>query len=212
MTQHEDRWSLIIPVKRVEIAKTRLALDVEARSALALSMAVDTVTATLASELVATVVVVTDDRRARAALADLGVTIVADVPDAGLNAALAHGASSAPTTRVAALSSDLPALRADDLSLVLARAQAHVRAVVGDLPGTGTTLLCAASARDFEPQFGVSSLAAHVASGAYDLTADAPESVRRDVDTVDDLRAAAALGVGPMTRQALESLPVELDR
>jgi 2-phospho-L-lactate guanylyltransferase len=206
MTQQEDRWSLIVPVKRVEIAKTRLALDVEARSALAVAMALDTVAAALSSELVAAVVVVTDDQGARAALAELGVTIVADVPDAGLNAALAYGATSAPTARIAALSSDLPALRAEDLSLVLARAHRHPQAVVADLQGTGTTLLCAESVARFTPQYGVSSLAAHVAGGAHDLTSLAPESVRRDVDTVDDLRAAVSLGVGPRTRQALTYL------
>jgi 2-phospho-L-lactate guanylyltransferase len=212
MTQQAERWSLIVPVKRVAIAKTRLALDVEARSTLAVTMAFDTVTAALTSELVAAVVVVTDDVRARAALSELDVTIVADEPDAGLNAALVYGAASAPTAPVAALSSDLPALRAVDLSAVLAQAQQHTRAVVADLPGTGTTLLCAASVADFAPQFGVSSLAAHVAGGAYDLTAAAPESVRRDVDTVDDLRAAVALGVGTRTRDALAALGVVLDR
>jgi 2-phospho-L-lactate guanylyltransferase len=212
MTQQEDRWSLIVPVKRVEIAKTRLALDVEARSALAVAMALDTVAAASSSELVAAVVVVTDDERARTALGDLDVTIVADVPDAGLNAALAHGAASAPTTRVAALSSDLPALRPEDLTMVLAQARRHAQAVVADLPGTGTTLLCAESAARFVPQYGVSSLAAHVAAGAHDLTPLAPESVRRDVDTIADLRAAVALGVGPKTRETLGSLSVVLDR
>ncbi|HEX3898907.1 MAG TPA: 2-phospho-L-lactate guanylyltransferase [Mycobacteriales bacterium] len=212
MTQHADRWSLIIPVKRVEIAKTRLALEVDARSTLAIAMALDTIAAAIGSELVAAVVVVTDDQRARTALRELEVTIVADVPDAGLNAALTHGAASALTSRVAAMSSDLPALRAEDLSLVLAEAQGHATAVVADVQGSGTTLLCAQSRAAFAPQFGVSSLAAHVAAGAFDLTPVAPESVRRDVDTVDDLRAAVALGVGLRTRQALESLSVELDR
>jgi 2-phospho-L-lactate guanylyltransferase len=212
MTQHADRWSLIIPVKRVEIAKTRLALEVDARSTLAVTMALDTIAAAMASNLVAAVVVVTDDQRARAALRELDVTIVADVPDAGLNAALRHGAASAPTARIAALSSDLPALRAEDLSSVLGEAQQHATSVVADVQGTGTTLLCAESTGGFAPQFGVSSLAVHVAAGAYDLTSLAPESVRRDVDTVDDLRAAVALGVGPRTREALEVLSVVLDR
>jgi 2-phospho-L-lactate guanylyltransferase len=212
MTQQDGRWSLVIPVKRVENAKTRLALDVEARAALAVAMAVDTVAAAIASAPVAAVVVVTDDVRARNALKDLDVTIVADAPDAGLNAALAHGAASAPTTSVAALSSDLPALRADDLSLVLDQATRYEQAVVADLPGTGTTLLCASSAVVFRPRFGVASLAAHLSAGATDLTSIAPESLRRDVDTVDGLRAAVALGIGPATRRALDSLSLELDR
>ena len=60
MTQQADRWSLVVPVKRVENAKTRLDLDVEARASLAVAMAVDTVTAALACPLVTQVVVVTD--------------------------------------------------------------------------------------------------------------------------------------------------------
>ncbi len=207
MSQQADRWSLIVPVKRVEIAKTRLAVDVAARTTLAVTMAVDTVTAALGCERVAMVVVVTDDGRAREALRELDVTIVADVPDAGLNAALSHGARSAATARVAALSSDLPALRPADLSVVLEQAQRHARAVVADQQGTGTTLLCAESVASFTPQFGVSSLAAHVAAGAYDLTPLAPESLRRDVDTVEDLRAAVRLGIGASSAAALRSLP-----
>jgi 2-phospho-L-lactate guanylyltransferase len=210
MTQQADRWSLIVPVKRVEIAKTRLALDVAARASLAVAMAVDTVAAALDSSLVGSVIVVTDDQRAREALHGLEVTIVADVPDAGLNAALSHGATTA-AGRVAALSSDLPSLRGDDLTSVLAEAAPHDVAVVADLQGTGTTLLCARSASLFTPKFGIASLAAHVAAGAVDLTAAAPESVRRDVDTIDDLRAAVAIGVGPATAKAIEATSVVLD-
>ena len=59
MTQQAGRWSLVVPVKRVENAKTRLALDVEVLAARAIAMAVDTVAAALASDAVANVVVVT---------------------------------------------------------------------------------------------------------------------------------------------------------
>ncbi|HVV76217.1 MAG TPA: 2-phospho-L-lactate guanylyltransferase [Mycobacteriales bacterium] len=208
MTQHADRWSLVVPVKRVENAKTRLGLDAESRASLAVAMAVDTVAAALACPLVAGVVVVTDDSRARRALAELDVRIVADEPDAGLNAALEHGVALVAGGHVGALASDLPSLRSEDLGVVLSRAERHVQAVVGDLSGTGTTLLCARSAADFAPHFGVESLAAHVAAGATDLTELAPESLRRDVDTVDGLSGAVDLGVGAATQRALANLPV----
>lgn len=208
MTQHADRWSLIVPVKRVENAKTRLGLDAASRASLAVAMAVDTVAAALACPLVSAVVVVTDDGRARDALEALEVRIVPDVPDAGLNAALEHGVAIAANGHVGALASDLPALRADDLTVVLSKATEHDQSVVGDLSGTGTTLLCARSAAHFAPRFGVASLAAHVAAGAADLTELAPESLRRDVDTIDGLSAAVDLGVGDATRRALADLPV----
>jgi 2-phospho-L-lactate guanylyltransferase len=208
MTQHADRWSLVVPVKRVENAKTRLGLDAASRASLAIAMAVDTVVAALGCPLVSAVVVVTDDGRAREALAPLGVRIVADEPDAGLNAALEHGVAIAGSGQVGALASDLPSLRSDDLGAVLRHAVDHDQAVVADLSGTGTTLLCARSAALFTPRFGIASFAAHVSAGAVDLTELAPESVRRDVDTVDGLSGAVDLGVGDATKRALADLPV----
>lgn len=51
-----------------------------------------------------------------------------------------------------------------------------------------------------DPRFGAGSAAAHAASGARAVTAGVP-TLRRDVDTPDDLAAAIALGVGPRTAQ-----------
>jgi len=208
MTKPANRWSLVVPVKRVENAKTRLGLDAASRASLAIAMAVDTVAAALGCPLVSAVVVVTDDARAREALAPLGVLIVADEPDAGLNAALEHGVAIAMAGPVGALASDLPSLRSDDLGIILDRALEYDQSVVADLSGSGTTLLCARSAALFAPRFGVESFAAHVAAGAADLTELAPESVRRDVDTVDGLSGAVDLGVGYATKRALADLPV----
>ncbi len=208
MSELADRWSLVVPVKRVENAKTRLGLDATSRARLAIAMAVDTVVAALACRGVAAVIVVTDDAQARDALTPVGARVVADTPDAGLNAALVHGVALAADRHIGALASDLPSLRAEDLEVVLSRAADHDLAVVGDLSGTGTTLLCARTAAHFAPRFGVASLAAHIAAGAVDLTEVAPESVRRDVDTVDALSGVVDLGVGEATRRALADLPV----
>ncbi|MFN2537599.1 MAG: 2-phospho-L-lactate guanylyltransferase, partial [Mycobacteriales bacterium] len=54
------------------------------------------------------------------------------------------------------------------------------------------------------PSYGPASRERHLASGAVQLVA--PESVRRDVDTPDDLEHAVALGVGPHTLAALEGI------
>src|SRR5215207_5258075 len=78
-------------------------------------MALYTVGAALACPAVGRVLVVTDDPVAAPALTDLGALCVPDTPDAGLNPALAHGATEAagrqPAWGVAVLGSDLPALR-----------------------------------------------------------------------------------------------------
>lgn len=206
-------WAIVVPVKRLAEAKTRLLLPPDVRMDLALAMALDTVGAALACESTDVVVAVCDDDRATRALRSAGALVVADEPDAGLNPALLHGATAAdlaPGHAVATLAADLPALRTEDLARVLADVSARMdgetatSAVVADMSGTGTTLLAAASAADLRPAFGPQSRSAHVAGGATDLTDVAPMSVRRDVDTLDDLRAAAGLGLGTASARVLE--------
>jgi 2-phospho-L-lactate guanylyltransferase len=217
-------WIVLLPLKPLTVAKSRL--DHPDRGSLALAMAMDTVTAALAvePEVVAAVLVVTNDRRAREALtgpAEPGETppgidpsagaggrllVVPDRPDQGLNAALEDAARTArerwPTCGVAAMSADLAALRPAELRDALLAAPAQGRGVVADAAGSGTVLLTAAPSARLRPQFGPGSHAAHVGTGAVDLTTALGGSVtglRRDVDTVHDLTAARRLGVGPAT-------------
>lgn len=203
-------WSIVVPVKRLAAAKTRLAVPPALRAELAVAMALDTVAAALASPQVLRVVAVSDDERATPLLRDLGADVVADEPDAGLNPALVHGAGHAARSGdgpVAALASDLPALRPAALSATLERASAVKTGCVADASGSGTTLLTALSGADFTPAFGAGSWERHLAAGATDLTASADESLRRDVDTLADLRAALALGCGSHTASLLERHP-----
>lgn len=198
-------WSVVVPVKRLERAKTRLSgYSADGRAELALGMAADTVAAALACPAVALVLVVTDDARALAALRKLGAEVIADVPSAGLNPALTHGAAEAqrrrPDCGVASLSADLPALTPQVLAEALAPAAMHPRAFVCDEAAVGTTLLTARPGLLLEPAYGASSAGAHAASGAVRLEVPAGSPLRRDVDTSDDLDAALALGVGPATR------------
>jgi 2-phospho-L-lactate guanylyltransferase len=206
MSGDGDLWSLLVPVKRLDLAKTRLGLADRVRAELALAMAIDTVTAAINTPSVGEVVVITDDERAAKALASVGARVVDDQPDAGLNPALVHGASMAAMTRVASLSSDLPALKSEDLEAVLRAAGDHPRIVVSDVSGTGTTLLAAMRIEGFQPAFGEGSLAAHVASGAIDVSDHAGLTLRQDVDTIEALRAAVDLGVGEQTTRAVAGL------
>jgi 2-phospho-L-lactate guanylyltransferase len=197
----EQPWAVVVPVKRLDVAKTRLEVPPRARVDLALAMATDTVRACLAATAVAAVVVVTDDARAAAQMRQLAVRVVADEPDAGLNPALRHGAVVASDAGgpIAALSSDLPALTGAALDEVLRAAARSTRACVADATGTGTTTLTARGIDAFLPEFGVDSLRRHVAAGAVDLTASADPRVRRDVDTLADLADALRLGCGAAT-------------
>ncbi|MEW2164227.1 2-phospho-L-lactate guanylyltransferase [Streptomyces sp. NPDC007084] len=206
------RWTVVIPLKPLARAKSRLADTASAglRPALALAFAQDTVAAALACEAVGDVAVVTGDPLAGRELAALGARIVADEPGGGLNAALAHGAdvvrSREPGSAVAALNADLPALRPAELARVLRAAAEFPRAFLPDAAAIGTTLLAASPGAELLPAFGTDSRARHRASGAAELGLDAVDSVRQDVDTGDDLRAALTLGVGPRTLTAAARL------
>ncbi|WP_217246753.1 2-phospho-L-lactate guanylyltransferase [Streptomyces sp. AC602_WCS936] len=199
------QWTLVVPVKPLARAKSRLSDTAHdgVRPGLALAFAQDTVTAALACPEVADVAVVTDDARAGRELAKLGAGVVPDEPGGGLNAALAHGAAVVrarrPARPVAALNADLPALRPAELARVLAAASEFPRAFLADAAGIGTTLLAAAPGRELTPAFGSDSRSRHRASGAVELRLREVDSVRQDVDTGGDLRAALALGVGPRT-------------
>ncbi|RJK98469.1 2-phospho-L-lactate guanylyltransferase [Vallicoccus soli] len=194
-------WSVVVPVKRLEAAKTRLVGPSPAeREALALAFAADVVAAALAVPAVGEVLVVTGDPVAGPALAALGARTVAD-PGGGLDAALRAGAAAAAPGPVAALTADLPAARTADLAAVLAAARA--RACVLDAEATGTTLLAAPDGA-LRPSFGPGSAARHVGGGAAPLPA--ADGLRRDVDTAADLAAAVRLGTGPRTAAAVAAL------
>ena len=199
-----EQWCLVMPVKRLELAKTRLAeVAGEHRIDLALAFALDTATAALACDLVRAVIVVTDEADAARALAGIGALVIDDEPDAGLNPALEHGADLAarvhPGTAVGALSADLPALRPDELRAALVAAARVAAAFVRDAEGSGTTTLLARRRRDFAPAFGPASAAAHLLGGAVELRGDAFPSLRHDVDTAADLAQALEMGMGAHT-------------
>src|SRR5262249_24519339 len=203
------RWSVVIPVKRLPLAKSRLndgTRPAPAHRELALARALDSAAAALACPAVSRVVAVTDDELAAARLTGLGAVVVPDQPDRGLNPALVYGAGRAaalgPAEGVAVLSADLAALRPAELAAALAAAAAHPRAFVADAAGTGTPLPAAPPRVAPPPRDRPPAPAAHRESGAVELAGDWP-SLRRDVDTADDLAVAAGLGLGPATSAAL---------
>jgi 2-phospho-L-lactate guanylyltransferase len=206
-------WSIVVPVKRLAQAKSRLYAagdrPLPERRTLALALAVDTISAALAATSVQRVVVVTDERDAAESLRGLGAIVVPDRPDAGLNPALDFGATMAaamaPASGIAVLASDLPALRTDELGDALTAAAGNPRAFVADAPRIGTALLAVAPGEPLDPRYGGPSRAAHLESGARELLGDWP-SLRRDVDTPADLADAEALGVGPATKAAIAAL------
>ena len=206
---------LVVPVKPLSLAKSRLrgAADrgigeAGAHARLALALAHDTIAAVRAARLVRGLVVVSSDAVVAAELAAIGVDVVPDGPEPGLNPAYAHGAAVLrgrdPACAVGALQADLPALRPSELDAALAAflGEGFPRAFCADAEGTGTTFLLAASGVALDPRFGPGSARRHRESGAVELAGGWP-GLRRDVDTTADLDAATALGLGEHTRAVL---------
>src|SRR6478609_3010751 len=171
----EPGIGLIIAVKRLGAAKTRLApvFAAETRERVVLAMLIDTITAASKVLALGSITVVTPDEDAAAAAAQLGTRVLTD-----------------PT----------PDGHADPLNNAIDAARAYPRSFVADRHGTGTSALFAFGVA-LDPLFGANSAAAHRNSGAIELTGAWP-GLRCDIDTPDDLAAARKLGMGSATRRS----------
>lgn len=203
------RFCIVLPVKPPARGKSRVVgLPDDARRSLAAAFALDTAAACLAADLVGAVLAVTDDAAFSRQLTQLGCAAIPDGVSGDLNATLVQAAREAarrwPELTPAALCGDLPALRPADLDTALAAAPTGRAAYVGDAAGLGTTLYTA-PVEAFAPRFGIASRAQHDLSGAVALPGELA-SLRHDVDDLDDLRAAAAIGLGPHTAAVVAGL------
>ena len=208
-TDAEGDVGLIVAVKRLSAAKTRLApmFSAPTRENIVLAMLVDTLTAATRVASVRRITVVTPDDVAAAAATELGAEVISDpTPDGHSNPlnnaiAAAERAVSESTSNIVVLQGDLPALQTQELAEAIAAARRYERSFVADRPGTGTAALCAFGV-PVDPRFGPDSSALHRRSGAIELTGAWP-GLRCDIDTPDDLAVARRLGMGPATTRAI---------
>lgn len=225
-------WTALVPVKDPRHAKSRLGSPSQ-RARLALAFAKDTVASLLSTPDIDRLLIVTNapdlDRHIT------GAEVLREPSGAGLNGAVEFALATAVARdeHVIVAASDLPSLRAEDVTEILGLAamvfggrsvssgpsrSAYVlrSAYVPDSAGHGTTMLLGSTPVGLRPQFGTDSSARHRAAGMLDLTGDAMgesvarrgalERAGRDVDTDLDLSEAVALGVGPHTALALPGL------
>ena len=203
---------LIVAVKRLAVAKTRLAsvFSAQKRENVVLAMLVDTLTAAARVESVRRITVITPDDAAAAAAAELGADVLSDPTPPGhpdpLNNAItaAEQVVAESISNIVVLQGDLPALQTQELAEAIAAARHHERSFVADRVGTGTAALCAFGTA-LDPRFGPDSSARHRRSGAIELTGAWP-GLRCDIDTPEDLAVARRLGVGPATSRAFTSI------
>lgn len=201
-------WTVVMPVKSLAAAKSRLAHP--SPHALSLAFLLDALDAVLATPGVAEVIVVTADPEVMAVASDAGCRIVDDHGHPGINAAAAWGAAHRGADRgVAVTVSDLPCLTPAACETALRLAAQHATSFLPDADGQGTTMWFGTPGHDVRTCFGVGSRAAHTGAGAVDLVvqhpgdADALLPARRDVDTLADLTDARRVGVGAHCRALL---------
>ncbi|KKW65345.1 2-phospho-L-lactate guanylyltransferase [Mycolicibacterium elephantis] len=207
----EGDIGLVIAVKRLGAAKTRLApvFSASTRENVVLAMLIDTITAASAVPAVRTVTVVTPDEGAADAARQLGARVLRDPTPEGhrdpLNNAIsvAEAAVRDETPNIVVLQGDLPALQPQELADAITAGRRYRRSFVGDRHGTGTSALLAFGVA-LLPRFGPDSAQRHRNSGAIELTGAWP-GLRCDIDTPDDLLVARRLGVGAATAAAIGS-------
>lgn len=204
-------WTVIMPVKPLALAKSRLAGSSAVSGAvLAEAFFQDALDAVLACPLVGRVVVATTDPRIAAYAGAWDCIVVPDGDHPGINEAARFAARHAPEDApVAVVVSDLPCLTPSSMAATLSLAAEHRTAFLADSAGTGTTMWLAAPGVAVASQFGSDSAAAHRAAGHTDLAAGSNEPselepARLDVDIESDLDGARRLGLGAHTRVALD--------
>lgn len=204
-------YAVLLPVKPPAYGKSRLVgLPDPDRRRLAEAFALDTATACLEAAHIGAVLAVTDDARFSSHLTAIGCSAIPDGVVGDLNGTLRQGAAEAhrrwPSLTPVALCGDLPALRASDLDAALGDVVGNVAPMryVADAAGSGTTLFTAAY-DDFTPCFGSGSREQHDLLGATPITGELA-SLRHDVDDLEDLVAAARLGLGPRTAAVVAHL------
>ena len=200
-----ERFAAIVPIRSWTAGKSRLGLDDEERASLARAFALDVIDVLQESPDIDLVVVVTADDDVRADLE--GVDVVPD-HDQGLNHAISRGCDHVLArggSRVVVVPSDLPCLTVAALADVVRTSSDHTHAYCPDAEGDGTTIVMSRNASALVTSYGAGSAAAHRAAGLATLL-EAPPEARREVDTVDHLREAQALGVGSRTSAAIAAV------
>lgn len=202
----------VMPIKSWDRAKSRLHRDYEIRRVLAKAISQDTLASVMPCSRISQIIVVTDDDSVRAYASALGLDVIEEpAPQStdNLAAAIQTGIDWClqyrPGHPVVVVPSDLPALKARDLTEVLELADGHRNSFVPDTSGLGTTLCMAAVPVHLRHRYGPDSARLHRESGVFELSG-INARVRRDVDTMSDLLQARQLGLGPNTRIALDSL------
>lgn len=187
----------VLPVKRFEDAKQRLAagIDAERRRELAGAMVADVLDAIAAARGIDRLIVVSGDPVAQELAAGAGAEVVPDPEDAGHVEAALAGIARAEVQgaeRVVLLAGDCPLLDPRELDRLLTAVPGRYVGIVPDRHGSGTNALLLSPPDAIVPAFGEGSKDRHVEAarqagipfGIEDLP-----SIELDLDTPADVIA-----------------------
>lgn len=209
----------ILPVKRFEHAKQRLAeeLTANARRALVEAMYSDVLVALGQTRSVSGILVVTVDRLAQRIAGGHGASVLPE-PERGHNPAAAAGVRlvrDQGVKRVLLVAGDCPLADPGELDALISRPAGERSAlIVPDRHGTGTNALLLTPPGALPPSFGPGSAQRHLAeasrAGAVGELVEVP-SLALDVDTPEDLAELQTTlesthGKGAQTRGMLSQL------
>jgi 2-phospho-L-lactate guanylyltransferase len=191
------RTLAILPVKRFELAKTRLGeqLGPMQRRRLAQAMVSDVLDALVATAGL-DAVVVTNEQAVTSLARDRGAAVLADPAEAGQSGAalvgIAHSIQNG-YERALLVPGDCPALASADLLILLGRVSAPPAVtIVADRQGSGTNALLLTPPDAIEPGFGPGSFERHrlrASAAGASWHVEALPALLLDVDTPEDLAA-----------------------
>lgn len=183
-------WTAVVPLKRGQERKTRLAsaLSLAAREALS-----DRMAAHVLSVLATTPGIVRVVCLSPRPFETLAVSWRAD-EGRGLNEELAAFRAAYPAEPLVIVHGDLPLLRAEDVAALLAAARTRGAAIAPDRFDQGTNALALTPDATGLFAFGAGSFSAHRASIAPSPATMVREGLACDVDTPEDLDLAIRRG------------------
>jgi len=208
----EREVRLLMPVRSLAAAAARLEIEPVARDDVARAVFEDTLASALSCRAVREVVVISADPAVRSSAESLGAEALpceAHFSFLGVLTAAEHKLSTRPRLASAALVGDLPALEPQELRLALtglsvSRPTVFVRA----FNGTAATLL-ANRAGSVAHSLRSRSRLGRRPGREFEVGRDLP-GLRCRARTMEGLRLASYLGLGPRTAAALDRLTTPL--
>jgi 2-phospho-L-lactate/phosphoenolpyruvate guanylyltransferase len=187
----------VLPVKRLDAAKQRLAagLDEERRRELAGAMVADVLDAIAEARSIERLIVVSGDPIAQELAAKAGAEVVPDPEDAGHVQAAQAGIARAEAEgaeRVALLAGDCPLLDPRELDRLLTGVPGSYVGIVPDRHGSGTNALLLSPPDAIVPAFGEGSRDRHVEAArraGIPFGIEELPSIELDLDTPADVIA-----------------------